>query len=579
MSRKTVIVYLPLKPDMAKINNLPVKLPVLMEDMNLITDGEKIDLQVIIRGLEAQYQVDSDDYYGSYLVYHYYEAFKLEMKNSNLSEAENYLQKAKAIKEDYRYHFYTGLFLREKEEFDLAEIELKKSVKMNDGFYVGHYEIGRLLYFKEEFEEAVRFYGKSLEASRGEFYLPYLGIVDAYIAANMVDSAIQILENLDPSFPLIVEALLRKGVLYNTKEKYSLAEKAFSGALKKEERWQLYYNRAFSRSRTGNLTGALEDLKKAYKISEVPEVLYEMAIAEKNLGFVEDSLEHLKSYYETTEDSNAMGTIVRILNMLGDYDEGLALIDNKPEFKELKKNLLLFRAVYERKSVPEDQYESIVADGLRKRINNGILDSIDTEIRNVFPGYLSDIIKNEKVDYGILLDFLSKSESTGVSERALEILNGLIPGQRSMELANIELYISLMAGLGTNVGQLELLSYRFPFMVSGSGESLGICRLIYNVYMWCMSGTQFNVNWFLDEYLDEIKDFSYPTALKLAHYADERLMDVDTALETDPEEPLDFILKLFSLLNSGYLQDEDQIGRAGLFYEMLKMMEAINNGK
>ena len=32
---KTMIVYLPLKPEMAKLNNLPVKLPILAEDLPL----------------------------------------------------------------------------------------------------------------------------------------------------------------------------------------------------------------------------------------------------------------------------------------------------------------------------------------------------------------------------------------------------------------------------------------------------------------------------------------------------------------------------------------------------------------
>jgi len=65
---KTVLVYLPLKPEMAKANNLPVKLPVLVEDMKNITDRDRIDLDVIIRGLEAQSRIERNDYYESYLL-------------------------------------------------------------------------------------------------------------------------------------------------------------------------------------------------------------------------------------------------------------------------------------------------------------------------------------------------------------------------------------------------------------------------------------------------------------------------------------------------------------------------------
>lgn len=48
------IVYLPLDPDKAKQNNLPVKLPVLAEDLPRIVEEDRIPLDVVLRGLEAQ---------------------------------------------------------------------------------------------------------------------------------------------------------------------------------------------------------------------------------------------------------------------------------------------------------------------------------------------------------------------------------------------------------------------------------------------------------------------------------------------------------------------------------------------
>ena len=113
MKDKTVLVYLPLKPEIAKANNLPVKLPVLVEDMKYITDRDRIDLDVIIRGLEAQNRIEQNDYYESYLLYYYFEAFKRALNSGNLEEAGQFLEKTARVKKDYRYHFYLGLLLRE----------------------------------------------------------------------------------------------------------------------------------------------------------------------------------------------------------------------------------------------------------------------------------------------------------------------------------------------------------------------------------------------------------------------------------------------------------------------------------
>jgi len=52
------IVYLPLKPEVAKRLNLPLKLPILAEDLVLITDQNNIPLDVILRGLEEQYSLE-----------------------------------------------------------------------------------------------------------------------------------------------------------------------------------------------------------------------------------------------------------------------------------------------------------------------------------------------------------------------------------------------------------------------------------------------------------------------------------------------------------------------------------------
>lgn len=80
---------------MAKSQNLPVKLPILVEDMPLVTEINKIPLDVILRGLEAQYSVEKSEYWASYLVYFYYEKFKEHLNAQNYEDAREILEKAK----------------------------------------------------------------------------------------------------------------------------------------------------------------------------------------------------------------------------------------------------------------------------------------------------------------------------------------------------------------------------------------------------------------------------------------------------------------------------------------------------
>ncbi len=55
---KYAIVYLDLDPDYAKLNNLPVKLPLLAEDFQKARATNKIPLEYILRGLEAEVEVN-----------------------------------------------------------------------------------------------------------------------------------------------------------------------------------------------------------------------------------------------------------------------------------------------------------------------------------------------------------------------------------------------------------------------------------------------------------------------------------------------------------------------------------------
>lgn len=570
---KKVIVYMPLKPDAAKRQNLPVKLPVLLEDLPKIIDKEKIDLDVIIRGLDAQYSVSKDDYYGSYLVYFCYEKFKKALNTNNLEEAEKWLEKAKKIKEDYRYHFYKGLLLRKKGELGLAEIELRKSVELKEDFYLGYYELGRLMQKKGEYDDAVKFYILSLEKAQGEFSLPLLGIIDTYIVSGMLDSALKIIENTSKNFPLSADLYLRKGVIYNEKQNYALAEQAFSEGLKKEGRWEFHYNRAFSKTRLGDFLGAYNDLKKAYEMTQAVEILYELGLLERNMGLVEDAVEHLEKYYNETKDYKATVALSRSFTLLGDFKQARELIDELPDesIYELKKEIALYEGMVQGLSQVNTEFENPVMRSLAKKYNSGELELLFDKLIDATDMKNQEFVNFGKVDYRHLLNYLSKSNNPELSNRATRLLTGEIPESIEPDLSMVELFFGLLVSLRENIPEAMLLSYRFPFLVSGNGSATALFRILYRVYLWYLGGLNFNSEWFLEEVIDEIKEFHFETALFLSRAQDNRLLDVDSALEIIPTNPKEFLLKLFSLLEKGGLPEAAKIEDG--YYKILHILE------
>src|SRR6056297_2717316 len=171
------IVYLPLDPEIAKKQNLPLKLPVLAEDIPTIKEENRIPLDIILRGLRAQYRTEKDHYYSSYLRYFVLEQFKKELMQNNVDRAEELLEESKKYgQEDYLYHLYKGLFLKKKELFGQAEAEIRLSISQNQSSPVPAFELGRILEEQDDIDSALDAFTMALE--RDKKFIP------AYIACG-----------------------------------------------------------------------------------------------------------------------------------------------------------------------------------------------------------------------------------------------------------------------------------------------------------------------------------------------------------------------------------------------------------
>ncbi len=571
MEKENVLVYLPLKPEKAKMQNLPVKLPVRIEDFPSIIDRDRIDPEIIIRGLEAQYKVTKKDgYYSSYLVFHYFEAFKRALNKGEYEEAETWLNKAKEIHLDYRYYFYLGILLKNLNDLDSSELNLRKSTGMNPKFVPGYYELGNVLYLKNEYEEAAEFYFKAIELSDGEFHLPYIGIVDSYIASGLVEPALEILDKIPHSSPVITDALLRKGVLLNEKQHYKQAEEVFTKGIRREKRWELFYNRAFSRMRLGKLKESQTDLKKAKELNnEGYFILYDLALLHKKRGFIEDAIKLLNEYLNNQNDEKGYFALSECYRLTSNFEKSKQILTYLPEEKanDLINRIEVYENIHKRKEIiePIDSIDPVLTS-LEISYLNGLMDKALGKALECYKNIEENAITDEGIDYEVLLKSLSQYTE---SERIIKINQGIESETVNIDMDHIELFMKYLLLNKRKFSSSELLSYRFSFLVSGNGKAVAICRMIFKLFLRAVSGETFESELLIEDF-EELKDLSFALYKYVVDNLVKKPQDIYDLIDNDFKEPEDLIITLIRAIQNDALIDfKDQHKIFCTFYKII----------
>jgi tetratricopeptide (TPR) repeat protein len=300
------IVYLPLNPEVAKKQNLPLKLPVLAEDINIIQEENNIPLEIILRGLRAQWKAKKDVYYKSYLRYFVFEKFKKELKNNNVDEAVKLLNESKKYgKEDYLYHFYNGLLFKKFGEYGEAENELRKAAVGNLGSPLLTFEIGQLLMEMDDIDGALEEFTATLERD-ARFIPAYVACGDIFHRISEYNNAASFYKKAIELAPDFIPPYVRIGVLYNKKQNFDKARIYFEKGLKKEkDNFELNYNIAFTYSRLKKPIKAIDHLKQCVRIDKRAVVAYnELGILYKNYGFFEDAVKQYETALKYAEDKD-----------------------------------------------------------------------------------------------------------------------------------------------------------------------------------------------------------------------------------------------------------------------------------
>ncbi|MDI3472987.1 MAG: hypothetical protein PWQ20_1158 [Thermotogaceae bacterium] len=511
-------------------------MPVLLEDYQTIKDLNRLPLEVIIRGLEAQLEVTPDDeYYRSYLVYAYYEAFKNYLKNKELEKAEEFLEKAGKILKDHRYHFYKALLFKEKGDLANSEIELKSSIRLKEDFYLSYYELGNVLKAKAEYEEALKAFSNAIKYMP-DFVLPYLKIADIYMEKGILSSAKVFLEKILEIDPNFSEALLRLGVLYNIEQKYQKAIDYFRKALEiSTDSWEIRYNLSYSLSRIGRHFEAIEELKKVLKSGiDEPFIYNELALLYKNMGFYEEAFENIRTTIEKSENWEYLFNGSKIAILLGNYQDSLDWIKRSIEVAENQNQEFLSKYWLSRIYMEFDDFENALNVIKSLKVTSFKLQLMETFLEKAKVDYpdtstllenfydiLEIFTENNDVDLLTFSEFVK--ERFSLDKKTLENIEYLLENQ-SVKLSSdskgsydiLSPLLDLMFFLGHRFAAIERNLTKIVVAFHNSSESLAAVRLLVRIYEYLFLGGQIQIVELLDETVPELQDLDWNFALKLS---------------------------------------------------------------
>ncbi|HPF17315.1 MAG TPA: tetratricopeptide repeat protein [Thermotogota bacterium] len=341
------IVYLPLKPEVAKSQNLPLKLPVLAQDIPVIEQQNTIPLDIILRGLRAQWKAKKDAYYGSYLRYFIFEQFKMALRDNAFDEASQLLEESLECKsDDYLYYFYSGLLFKKTGEFGKAETNLRQSAALNLVNPMLTFELGQLLFELDDLDNALEQFTQTLERDR-QFTPAYVACGDIFHRIGDYTRAMDCYKKAVEIAPSFIPPYIRLGVIYNNKQQFEKARESFEKGLKRDpQNFELHYNIAFTYMRLKKPLLSLDHLKQCIQIDAKRVNVYnEMGILYKNLGYFDAALSILLEGLKIEDALTLKWHLMQVYAFKGQFTKAQALLreigtgDHSLEMTQLDREL------------------------------------------------------------------------------------------------------------------------------------------------------------------------------------------------------------------------------------------------
>ncbi len=494
-----IIVYLSLDPQKAKEENLPVSLPLLEEDFEDAVKKNKLDPDMIVRGLKAQIETGKKaEYYLPYLVYFLYDLARSYINAGKFQEAREMVEEAASYKKDYRYPLHLGIIERLSGNLEKSEILLKEAIAMNSEYLPIRIELARTLMDQSEFEEVINICKEIIQLDPS-FTVTYLLMGDAYLALGDAKSAITLYQQalaIDNDLPVH----WRIGVSANMLQKFSLAEKEFRISLSKNEGgWHVKYDLSYSLYRQGKILEALQLLSEIQRIGiEAPEVLTEMLILQKSIGLYEEALETVeKGMNMKIEEEGFLLASIDVYAFNGMMDKALELVEFLPsDFAGSRKQLLEF----------EDKWGK--------------------QIDLVTLAELIDISKPE------------------VKSKIEDVKKGIVSGNKVFDVTMLSIVNEIIKVHGTHFYSAESSLTKSAMAFSGSVETIAIFIFLYRIYFYTHA-LGYKLKEAIEIVIPQITDISWKVGYEIAKvFEAEEMTDIED-MSQKLENPVD-VAKFFT---------------------------------
>jgi tetratricopeptide (TPR) repeat protein len=165
----------------------------------------------------------------------------------------------------------------------LAEAALRQAPKSD----YANYTKAEVLLAAKDYAGALNFYNTTIDINTS-YFPAYVGKSKAYNLLGDVKEAYKVLDNAIAAFPSSTELFLARGLLNNSKEKYSKALDDFDKAIKLNpvtNTFALYFNRGISYTSLEEYEPAVADFTKAAEIDPSnANAFYSRGLANYQLG-------------------------------------------------------------------------------------------------------------------------------------------------------------------------------------------------------------------------------------------------------------------------------------------------------
>ncbi len=519
------ILYLHLRPEMAKAKNLPIRLPIRIEDASSLHPERSIPLEIIFRGLESQYQKEPDDYYRSYYLFFLFEMVKHNVDHGEIDDALRLVETAKHISpEDFRVPFYSGYIARSQGFWGEAEGHYRDAIQRNPTFGPACFELGEVLIEKGEEEEAIPIFEHLITLDL-QFFPAYLKLGDLSMKSGNLEAAkLWYEQSLIRSSYSFSPAMVRLGVLFNTEQRFEQAEKFLRRAINVDsDLFEGHYNLAFTLQRLEQPFQAIIHLKQCTEMK--PE-----AFGPKNQLFV-------------------------LYKQMGLYDEawelGASIDDERFSWNWFR--FLLLMGQWGRAGELETKLDAS-CDVPASHLHSLVQLHMDSERRNgpVLPFHLQTYLSQSWVQGSVPETHRSVLRS---------IIEGVIPFpemDQPVPLILLDLLLPIFSQYFSYPFELERAWTHFSVGVAGSMKFLALCRCFQTWVESILLDDSCAFEAMHERWIQDTMDISWSFSQKIYHWGREDLKDLDSLFEEwIHEETLDrWLFLLFNLWQTDLSEEE-----------------------